>query len=301
MAIIYSPGVGVTPPQFDTSTKLATMAAVQRAIGSFSGFTFIYISGSSEGAASTIIGTVTTPYTITGATVQLSNAAFGTACRISSVLAATVYLPSAAGVPEGQSIFFVNDSPVPCTIGVSQSGSYIYVPQFGLGTTNRSITLQPGYSAELMCRVNSEWDVISGSWLDVGYYDSSVRSVSSTSTAGDITITAAQIDSGYFADSATQTAAFTFTTDTAANILAQMTPAMVGGSRLFRFINNDQSATGFAATLAVGTGVTLGTALPNPSVPKGAYMDYLFTCTNNYPGSVAFTVTPVGGNSAGLL
>ena len=300
MTIIYSPGIGVTPPQFDTSTKLATMAAVQRAIGSFSGFTLINISGSGTGVANTIIGTVTTPYTITGTTVQISNAAFGTICRSASGVACTVYLPNAAGIT-GQSIFFVNNSGVPFTIAVSQSGAYIYAPQFGMGNTNRSITLQPGQSVELMNRADSEWDIISGSWLNVGYSDSNVRNVWSTSTAGNITLTAAQIDGGYFADSATQTAAFTFTTDTAANILAKMTPTIVGGSRLFRFINNDQSATCFAATLAVGTGVTLGTALPNPSVPKGAYMEYLFTCTNNYPGSVAFTVTPVGGNSAGLL
>ena len=300
MTIIYSPGIGVTPPQFDTSTKLATMAAVQQAIGSFSGFTLINISGSGTGVANTIIGTVTTPYTITGTTVQLSNAAFGTICRSASGVACTVYLPNAAGIT-GQSIFFVNDSGVPFTIAVSQSGAYIYASQFGLDTTNTSITLQPGQSAELMNRANNEWDIISGAWLDAGYSDSNVRTVGSTSTAGNITLTAAQIDSGYFADSATQTAAFTFTTDTAANILAQMAPTVVGGSRLFRFINNDQSATGFAATLAVGTGVTLGTALPNPAVPKGAYMEYLFTCTSNTTGSAAFTVTPVGGNSAGVL
>ena len=125
-------------------------------------------------------------------------------------------------------------------------------------------------------------------------------SVSSTTTSGSITATAAQLVGGYLADGATQTAAFTVTTDTAANILAQMPNAAVGTSFKFRFINNDQSSTGYAGTLAGGTGVTVGSVLPNPAVPKGGYEDYLFTFTA-IGATPTLSVEAVGGNSSALL
>lgn len=110
-------------------------------------------------------------------------------------------------------------------------------------------------------------------------YQSSQLSVSSTTTAGSITATASQLVGGYLADGATQTAAFTITTDTAANILAAMPNAAVGTSFKFRFINNDQSSAGYVGTLAGGSGVTVGTSLPNPAIGAGEAMDYLFTFT----------------------
>ena len=126
------------------------------------------------------------------------------------------------------------------------------------------------------------------------------ESVSSTTASGSITASAAQLAGGYLADGATQTAAFTVTTDTAANILAAMPNAAVGTSFKFRFINNDQSSTGYAGTLAGGTGVTVGTVLPNPAVPKGGYEDYVFTFTA-IGASPTLTVEAVGGNGTGLL
>ena len=98
----------------------------------------------------------------------------------------------------------------------------------------------------------------------------------------------------------TLAAAFTVTTDTAANILAAMPNAAVGTSFEFRFINNDQSSTGYAGTLAGGTGVTVGTVLPNPAVPKGGYEDYVFTFTA-IGSTPTLTVEAVGGNSSALL
>ena len=118
-------------------------------------------------------------------------------------------------------------------------------------------------------------------------------SVSSTITVGDITLTAAQLAAGYFSDGATQTAAFTVTTDTAANILAAMPNAVVGTAFKLRFINHDQSATGYAATLVGGVGVTIGTTLPNPAVSKGTWADYLFIFTS-IGTSVALTAIYVG-------
>ena len=53
-------------------------------------------------------------------------------------------------------------------------------------------------------------------------------------------------------------------------------------------------------TLAGGTGVTAGTILPNPAVPKGGYEDYVFTFTA-IGASPTLTVEAVGGNSTALL
>jgi hypothetical protein len=131
-------------------------------------------------------------------------------------------------------------------------------------------------------------------------YQSSLLSVSSTTTSGAITATAAQLAGQYLADGATQTAAFTVTTDTAVNILSAMTNAVVGTAFKWRFINNDQSSTGYAGTLAGGTGVTVGTILPNPAVPKGGYGDYVFTFTA-IGSTPTLTVDCVGGNASGLL
>ena len=124
--------------------------------------------------------------------------------------------------------------------------------------------------------------------------------IASTTRAGAITVTAAQLWGRYFSDGATQAAAFTVTTDTAANILAAVPNAVVGTSLTWRFINNDQSSTGYAGTLAGGTGVTVGTILPNPAVPRGGYEDYVFTFTG-VGSTPAITVNAVGGNSAALL
>jgi len=138
-----------------------------------------------------------------------------------------------------------------------------------------------------------------GTWVVFGAFIPEL-SVSSTTTAGAITVTAAQLWGRYLADGATQTTAFTVTTDTAVNILAAVPNAVVGTSFKWRFINNDQSATGYAGTLAGGSGVTVGTILPNPAVPKGGYEDYVFTFTA-IGATPTLTVEAVGGNSAALL
>ncbi|MHB1023679.1 MAG: hypothetical protein ACYC0Z_14905 [Acidobacteriaceae bacterium] len=146
--------------------------------------------------------------------------------------------------------------------------------------------------------------VFPGSMVNLGQtdslYQSSLLSISSTTTAGAITATAAQLAGQYLANGATQTAAFTVTTDTAVNILAAMPNAVVGTAFKFRLINNDQSATGYAGTLAGGTGVTVGTILPNPAVGQGNWEDYIFTFTA-VGSTPTLTVEAVGGSSLGLL
>ena len=141
--------------------------------------------------------------------------------------------------------------------------------------------------------INSGDNVVTGQ-------SASTFGLASTTTAGAITVTAAQFWGRYFSDGATQAAAFAVTTDTAANILAAVPNAVVGTSFTWRFINNDQSSTGYAGTLAGGTGVTVGTILPNPAVPKGGYEDYVFTFTA-IGATPTLTVEAVGGNSAALL
>jgi hypothetical protein len=284
---------GVAPAQFDAGASFITSAFAQQLVGGFGGFSYSSITGSGTGTSTTDVGGVTTAWPITGLTAQLGAAAYGTACQINGTVANSItYLPN--GAPNaGFGIFFINDSTYPQIVATSQSGAFIYAPAFGYGTSNTQVTLAPGMSLFLMNRGGGEWDAIHGTWMSSGYTMSNQMSVGSTTTAGDITTTAAEIMAAYFADGATQTAAFTFTTDTAANLLMMLSPLIVGSSSKFRFINNDQSATGYAGTLAVGAGVALGTALPYTAVPKGGFMDYLFVCTNNTPGSAAFTVTPV--------
>lgn len=91
---------------------------------------------------------------------------------------------------------------------------------------------------------------------------------------------------------ATQTAAFTVTTDTAANLFAAAgsPPADFGYS--FRVINNDQSTTGYDMTIAAGTGVTIGVT-PNNAIPKGDFADFVLTFTS----STAATLTRVGSGT----
>jgi hypothetical protein len=186
-------------------------------------------------------------------------------------------------------------------------GSTIYSYTFDTNNTARFINLiwdQNNWLAEVAGRIIAIPATLPNEVTTLGQtdslYQSSQINVSSTTTSGAITATAAQLAGQYLADGATQTAAFTVTTDTAVNILAAMPNAAVGTSFKFRFINNDQSSTGYAGTLAGGTGVTVGTILPNPAVPKGGYEDYVFTFTA-IGSSPALTVEAVGGSSAALL
>ena len=131
-----------------------------------------------------------------------------------------------------------------------------------------------------------------GRLVPAGGSSLNVQTLDASTTAGAITIAAAQMLANYFVDGATQTAAFTITTDTAANIYAAA-PGLVGSSFVFRIFNNDQSTTGYAATLAAGTGVTIGTTLPNPPVPKGSWCDYLAIYIS-VGASPAITINAVG-------
>lgn len=200
-------------------------------------------------------------------------------------------------------------------INLSSSAKATFIGFRGISSTNSPTATYYVDGTSSLRLIDSQFDglndtvneVVTGGHLSIegpgtssSNYMSSLLTVSATSTAGSITASASILVGGYFTDGATQTASFTVTTDTASNILAAMPNAIVGTAFKFRFINNDQSSTGYAGTLAGASGVTVGSVLPNPAVPKGGYMDYLCTFTA-VGSSPTLTVEAVGGNSSGLL
>ncbi len=119
------------------------------------------------------------------------------------------------------------------------------------------------------------------------------KSTYTITTAGDTTITAQQL-AGYTIISTTQTNPSILTTDTATNILAQFPNASIGSSFKTRIFNNDQSILGYTITLAAGSGITLESLIPNPSIPKGFYVDYLFVFTA-IGSTPTINIYPIGG------
>lgn len=114
----------------------------------------------------------------------------------------------------------------------------------------------------------------------------SARAVTALTTVGAGTITAAGIFGGYTARSG-PTAAFTDTTDTAANIVALFTTLTVNDSFEYVYQNN----TAFQATIAGGTGVTPS----GQTVVQGnSWVRYLMT----YTGTNTFTMVAV---EAGMM
>ncbi|WP_342705027.1 hypothetical protein OHZ10_28035 [Burkholderia arboris] len=125
-----------TAPQFDSSTKLATTAFVQRALGSYSGFSLVTASSTLTAAAA-------------GQLVELNgNSIF------------TTTLPVGASVVQGGKMAFVNQSNANQTIAVQSSDS-IWSYAGGLAS---SISLRPGDSLELVSRAG-QWDICGGSVL----------------------------------------------------------------------------------------------------------------------------------------
>lgn len=108
-------------------------------------------------------------------------------------------------------------------------------------------------------------------------------------TVGAGTVLAAAINGGLVARGGTQIAAFTDTTDTAANIIAG-NPGLigkVGTTSLFTYTNN----TTFPATLVGGTGVTISGG--NVISPNGGWAVYLLT----YSAAATITMQQVYGDN----
>ena len=91
--------------------------------------------------------------------------------------------------------------------------------------------------------------------------------ISTTGSTG--TLTAAGIVGGLITRTG-PTAAFTDTTDTAANIIAAMNSQVIGNSWTFRLVND----TAYADTLAAGAGVTLS---GQSVIPANSWAEFLMT------------------------
>lgn len=127
--------LGVTPPQFDNDTSLATTAFVQRALGNVQFY-----------------------YGVSSATT-LTAISFGQMVGCSGGSAYTVTLPAANAGANGGVIWFQSTASVPITI--QRAGSdLIFADQTG-GLT--SITLNPGDTLALVTNNVSGWGVLSGS------------------------------------------------------------------------------------------------------------------------------------------
>lgn len=100
------------------------------------------------------------------------------------------------------------------------------------------------------------------------------RSIVALNTVGAGTITAAMFIAGIVARGGAQSgAAFTDTTDTAANIIGAITRPIVGQSFTVTYDNN----TNATATIASGTGVTIsGTTI----IPPASFANFLVTYTS---------------------
>ncbi|MGU7855388.1 beta strand repeat-containing protein [Burkholderia orbicola] len=131
-----------TQSQFDSSTKLATTAFVQRALGNFSVIKLVQ-------------GTNTT----------LDSTAFGSAIQIGGA-SCTITLPSGTGVQPGSTIRFYAQGAVGATYTIQATGgAFIYAPGAGMGVSNTTLTLNSNDTVELTNRSGNEWDVTGGSWI----------------------------------------------------------------------------------------------------------------------------------------
>lgn len=124
--------------------------------------------------------------------------------------------------------------------------------------------------------------------------------ITTLNTVGAATITAAGITGGFVSRGGAQlSAAFTDTTDTANNIVAAITGALVGDS----FVWTYQNVTNAVATISGGSGVTVSVVT---IVPPNSFASWLLTYTATstitmagvyqgyYPHSGTFTVAGTG-------
>jgi len=127
---------------------------------------------------------------------------------------------------------------------------------------------------------------LSSLWLNIDGPASATTSklsvITALNTVGNGTITAAGIVGGTTTRGGTQTAVFTDTTDTAANIIAGITNWSVGQSFKYTYVNN----TAYAATITNGLGVTLSGIT---TIQPNSYAEYLVT----YTGTGAVSIVGV--------
>lgn len=125
-------------------------------------------------------------------------------------------------------------------------------------------------------------------WVSFNALTAGFKSPATNTTAGNGTLTAAEMQAGNILRSG-PTAAYTDTTDTATAILAQMPNAQIGVGYELTIVNT----VAFACTLVGGTGVTLS---GNTSLAASSSRKYVVTVT----GITTPAVTITGISSAGL-
>ncbi|EPS1221708.1 hypothetical protein ACVBR5_000939 [Burkholderia cenocepacia] len=124
--------IGQTPAQFDSSSKLATTAFVQRALGNFGSFSAF------------------------NANTTLSAFYAGQAIQWYGASGGVLTLPSGASMPSGGAFLFFNFGSGPITIA-TQGADFIWS-----NGNVQPVTLQVGDSLLLVARGSTEWDVAGG-------------------------------------------------------------------------------------------------------------------------------------------
>ncbi|WP_321853108.1 glycine-rich domain-containing protein [Burkholderia cenocepacia] len=124
--------IAQTPAQFDSSTRLATTAFVQRALGNFGSF-----------SAFNVNTTLTASYA--GQAIQWYGASGG-----------VITLPPGSSMPSGGALLFFNFGNGPITIA-TQGADFIWSAR-----NVQPVTLQTGDSLLLVARGSTEWDVAGG-------------------------------------------------------------------------------------------------------------------------------------------
>lgn len=142
----------------------------------------------------------------------------------------------------------------------------------GTGVTISSSPVIPANSlAEYLVTISADGTaVVFNHIFTVALTDVTPEVATALVTVGAGTITGAGIAGAVTTRGGTQVAAFTDTTDTAANIIAAQPNVHVGFSWEYTYVNN----TVFPATLAAGSGVTLSGAT---IVPANSWATYLVT------------------------
>lgn len=147
----------------------------------------------------------------------------------------------------------------------------------GTGVTLPLTVIIPAFSVNnYVCNVVSAtavtWIHIDTTPISIGT-NNTAPATTALSTVGAGTVTATGFNTGYTARSGS-TAAFTDTTDTAANIIAAV-PAIVnkiGASFIYTYVNNTVAV----ATLTGGTGVTVSGVT---TIPANSWATYIITYT----------------------
>lgn len=170
---------------------------------------------------------------------------------------------------------------------IKNSTQYTQTIVAGTGVTLPATVITPAFSVN-----NYVATIVSATAVTFVHIDTTAISVGTNSTApalgslstvGAGTLLAAAIIGGFTSRTGTQTAVFTDTTDTAANIIAAQASLVnkIGTAFIYTYVNN----TVFPATIQGGTGVTVSGVT---TIPANSWAQYIITYT------AAATLTMVG-------